>query len=185
MATPFAVWHQTDTRSVTVLHLVAESTGDVNRSKEGKGHRSPGWGQRDVIAKTCTAPSANKRAKDAIRISPYRPAAMNGRIMRPNTRPHLIACPQPTKDSACINGGIHTQGRFTCSDTMSGGWRGPDLGGRPALVETHDRGWPLPRGSGHDHSAGARVCDEASASDAGEGARWAASGRADRGAGGC
>jgi hypothetical protein len=35
---------------------------------------------------------------------------MNGRITRPDTRPHLIACPQPTKDSACINGGIHTRG---------------------------------------------------------------------------
>jgi hypothetical protein len=33
---------------------------------------------------------------------------MNGRIMRPDTRPHLIACPQPTQESACINGGIHT-----------------------------------------------------------------------------
>jgi len=35
---------------------------------------------------------------------------MNGRIMRPDTRPHLIACPQPTQESACINGGIHTRG---------------------------------------------------------------------------
>jgi len=35
---------------------------------------------------------------------------MNGRSMRPDTRPHLIACPQPTKDSACINGGLHTWG---------------------------------------------------------------------------
>jgi hypothetical protein len=28
MATPFAVLHQTDTRSVTVLHLVADSSLD-------------------------------------------------------------------------------------------------------------------------------------------------------------
>ena len=33
---------------------------------------------------------------------------MNGRITRPDTRPHLIACPQPTEESTCINGGIHT-----------------------------------------------------------------------------
>jgi len=47
--------------------------------------------------------------------------------MRPETRPHLIACPQPTEKPARIDGGIHTGGRFSARGRRSE---------RPPVLET-------------------------------------------------
>ncbi|MBX6745081.1 MAG: IS110 family transposase, partial [Acetobacteraceae bacterium] len=52
---------------------------------------------------------ARKADRDAIRTSPYRPAARDGRTDRPDTRPHLTAQPLPDRKSACIHGGIYTR----------------------------------------------------------------------------
>lgn len=76
--------------------------------RQGKGHRST---RRDRANLHRPARRQARRPdRDAIRRAPYGPAAMDGRITRPNTRPHLTRCSEPLKKKARIKGGIRAWG---------------------------------------------------------------------------